>query len=120
LIGRMEVPLARRAGEKEGDPAITTVFDGGRATVRRLRKAKLVVATGPDAGREVDMGKPRVSGGRSIINDLVLQDKAVSGTHFEVAVKDDGYHLKDLDSRNGTFVGDLRVREVFLRPGMTF
>ncbi|HKA90054.1 MAG TPA: sigma 54-interacting transcriptional regulator [Haliangiales bacterium] len=108
------------AGEQEGDPAITTVFDGGRATVRRLRKAKLVVATGPDAGREVDMGKPRVSGGRSIINDLVLQDKAVSGTHFEVAVKDDGYHLKDLDSRNGTFVGDLRVREVFLRPGMTF
>jgi transcriptional regulator with GAF, ATPase, and Fis domain len=108
------------AGEHEGDPAITTVFDGGRATVRRLRKAKLVVTTGPDAGREVEMQKPRVSGGRSIINDLVLQDKAVSGTHFEVGVKDDGYHLKDLDSRNGTFVGDLRIREVFLRPGMTF
>ncbi len=108
------------AGEQEGDPAITTVFDGGRATVRRLRKAKLVVATGPDAGREVEMQKPRVSGGRSIINDLVLQDKAVSGTHFEVAVKDDGYHLKDLDSRNGTFVGDIRIKEVFLRPGMTF
>jgi transcriptional regulator with GAF, ATPase, and Fis domain len=107
-------------GEQEGVPAITTVFDGGRATVRRLRKAKLVVASGPDAGREVEMSKPRVSGGRSIINDLVLQDKAVSGTHFEVAVKDDGYHLKDLESRNGTFVGDLRIREVFLRPGMSF
>src|SRR5512143_1967216 len=96
-----------------GDPAITTIFDGERATVRRLRKSKLVVISGPDQGRELEVGKPRVSGGRSIINDLVLQDKAVSGTHFEVAVKDDGYRLRDLDSRNGTFVGDLRVSEVF-------
>src|SRR5258708_31644033 len=103
-----------------GDPAITTVFDGGRATIRRLRKAKLVVVGGPDAGREVEMGKPRVSGGRSIINDLVLNDKAVSGTHFEILVKDDGYRLRDLDSRNGTFIGDLRVREVYLKPGTGF
>ena len=102
------------------EPAITTVFDGGRATIRRLRKAKLVVASGPDAGREVDMGKARLSGGRSIINDVVLADKAVSGTHFELLVKEDGYLLRDLDSRNGTFIGDLRIREVFLKPGTTF
>jgi hypothetical protein len=78
------------AGADGGDPAITTVFDGERATVRRLRKAKLVVISGPDAGREVEIVKSRVSAGRSIINDLVLQDKAVSDTHFEVLVKDDG------------------------------
>ncbi len=88
--------------------------------MRRLRKAKLVVVSGPDAGRELEVGKPRVSGGRSIINDLVLQDKAVSGTHFEVLVRDDGYRLRDLDSRNGTYYGDLKLREVFLRPGMQF
>jgi len=103
-----------------GDPAITTIFDGERATVRRLRKSKLVVLSGPDQGRELEVGKPRVSGGRSIINDLVLQDKAVSGTHFEVIVKDDGYRLRDLDSRNGTYVGELRIREVFLKPGTQF
>src|SRR5688572_21787184 len=102
------------------DPASTIVFDGGRAIIRRLRKARLVVASGPDAGRELEVGKPRVSGGRSIINDLVLQDKAVSGTHFEVLVRDDGYRLRDLDSRNGTYYGDLKLREVFLRPGMQF
>jgi transcriptional regulator with GAF, ATPase, and Fis domain len=102
------------------DPASTIVFDGGRAIIRRLRKAKLVVASGPDAGREVEIGRPRVSGGRSIINDLVLADKAVSQTHFEVALEDDGYRLRDLRSRNGTFVGDLRIREVFLKPGQTF
>jgi transcriptional regulator with GAF, ATPase, and Fis domain len=102
------------------DPAVTTIFEGSRATVRRLRKGKLVVTAGPDQGRELEIAQPRVSGGRSIINDLVLADKAVSGTHFEIVCRDDGYRLRDLDSTNGTFVGDLRIKEVFLRPGGTF
>jgi transcriptional regulator with GAF, ATPase, and Fis domain len=101
-------------------PALTTVFAGGRATVRHLRKSKIVITSGADAGRELEITKPRVSGGRSIINDLVLTDKAVSGTHFEVISRDDGYRLRDLDSTNGTYVGDLKVKEVYLRPGTTF
>ncbi len=108
-------------GEGSGEHSgLTTVFEGERATVRRLRKAKLVVTSGPDSGKEVEISKARCSGGRSIINDLVLQDKAVSGTHFEIAVRDDGYRLRDLNSRNGTYVGDLQIREVYLRPGTTF
>ncbi len=112
--------MSEMGDPETGDPAITTIFDGERATVRRLRKSKLVVVSGPDQGRELEVGKPRVSGGRSIINDLVLQDKAVSGTHFEIVVKDDGYRLRDLDSRNGTYCGDVRLREIFLKPGMQF
>ena len=72
----------------EDDPALTTIFDGGRPTVRHLRKSKLVVTSGADAGREVEINKPRVTGGRSIINDLVLSDKAISGSHFEIAASD--------------------------------
>jgi transcriptional regulator with GAF, ATPase, and Fis domain len=34
--------------------------------------------------------------------------------------RDDGYTLRDLDSSNGVYVGDLRVREVYLRPGTVF
>jgi transcriptional regulator with GAF, ATPase, and Fis domain len=103
------------------DPALTTVFgEGGRATVRHLRKSKLVITSGADAGRELEITKPRISGGRSMINDLVLSDKAVSGTHFEVISRDDGYRLRDLDSTNGTYVGDVRIKEVFLRPNTTF
>ncbi len=102
-------------------PALTTVFaPGGRATVRHLRKSKLVITSGVDAGKELEITKSRVSGGRSIINDLVLTDKAVSGTHFEVISRDDGYRLRDLDSTNGTYVGDVRIKEVFLRPGTSF
>ncbi|MBP9208354.1 MAG: sigma 54-dependent Fis family transcriptional regulator [Kofleriaceae bacterium] len=100
---------------------MTTMFEGEWATVRRLRKGKLVVtSTGPDQGKELEITKPRVTGGRSIISDLVVQDKAVSGTHFEVSARDDGYRLRDLNSRNGIFVGDLRVREVYLRPNTVF
>jgi transcriptional regulator with GAF, ATPase, and Fis domain len=107
-------------GLYEESPALTTVFDHGRPTVRHLRKSKIVVVSGPEQGREVEIGKARVTGGRSIINDLVLSDKAISGTHFEILAGDDGYRLRDLDSTNGTFVGELRVREVWLKPGQEF
>ncbi len=99
---------------------LTTLFEGEWATVRRLRKGKLVVVSGADQGKELEIIKPRVTGGRSIISDLELADKAVSGTHFEIAARDDGYRLRDLNSRNGVYVGDLRVREVYLRPGTVF
>jgi transcriptional regulator with GAF, ATPase, and Fis domain len=115
------MPEHDSVGEGSGEHSgLTTVFEGERATVRRLRKAKLVVMSGPDGGKEVEISKARCSGGRSIINDLVLQDKAVSGTHFEIAVRDDGYRLRDLNSRNGTYVAELQIREVYLRPGVTF
>src|SRR5690349_5865533 len=118
LVYDSRVPPAALPPE---DPALTTVFgEGGRATVRHLRKSKLVILSGPDAGRELEVQKARVSGGRSMINDLVLSDKAVSGTHFEVISRDDGYRLRDLDSTNGTYVGDVRIKEVFLRPNTTF
>jgi len=108
------------SGLYDDSPALTTVFDGARATVRHLRKSKVVVVSGAEQGREVEVGKPRVTGGRSIINDLVLSDKAISGSHFEILARDDGYRLRDLDSTNGTFVGELRVREVWLKPGQEF
>ncbi|HEY4175438.1 MAG TPA: sigma-54-dependent Fis family transcriptional regulator, partial [Kofleriaceae bacterium] len=104
----------------ESGTGLTTLFEGEWATVRRLRKGKLVVTNGPDQGREVEISKPRVTGGRSIISDLVINDKAVSGSHFEVSARDDGYRLRDLNSRNGIYVGELRVREVYLRPGTIF
>jgi transcriptional regulator with GAF, ATPase, and Fis domain len=102
------------------DPAITTIFDGGRPTVRHLRKTKVVVVSGPEAGREFELTKARVGGGRSIINDIPLSDKAVSGTHFEIVGEDDGYRLIDLNSTNGTFIGEVRIKEVYLRPGISF
>ncbi len=99
---------------------MTTIFDNGRPTVRHLKKGKLVVISGPDQGKEVEIGKPRITAGRSLINDLQLFDKAISSSHFEVVADDHGYRLRDLDSTNGLYVGELRVRDVFLKPNTVF
>lgn len=98
--------------------AITTVFVDERAQKRRLRRSKLVVVSeGPDRGRELVIERECVTIGRSVICDLVLSDKAVSGTHFEIVATEKGVILRDMGSTNGSFCGDLRIREVWLRPG---
>jgi len=110
--------LPSSADADEG--ALTIIFAGGRATAKYLRKSQLVVIEGPDEGLEVKIDQMRMTGGRSIINNLVLSDKAVSGTHFEIESTDKGYCLRDMGSTNGTFAGGLRIKEVYLKPGATF
>ncbi len=99
------------------DGALTTVFVDDKATKRRLKRSKLVVTDGPDKGKELVIERERVTVGRSVICDLTLADKAVSGTHFEIVNTEKGVLLRDLDSTNGTFCGDLRLREVWVKPG---
>ena len=96
---------------------LTTIFVDKRATKRKLRRAKMVVVEGPDKGKELVIERERVTVGRSVICDLTLADKAVSGTHFEVEAHEKGFLLRDLGSTNGTFVGDLQVKEVWIKPG---
>jgi DNA-binding NtrC family response regulator len=50
-------------------------------------------------------------------NDLVLSDPAVSRRHAVVEEMASGWLLKDLGSTNGTFLGNVRVKEGFLEPG---
>ncbi len=99
------------------NPALTTIFVDQRATKRQLRRAKMVVVEGPDKGKELLMERERVTVGRSVICDLVLADKAVSGTHFEIVAHEKGFLVRDLDSTNGTYCGDLQIREVWIKPG---
>jgi transcriptional regulator with GAF, ATPase, and Fis domain len=105
-------------------PGLTTIFVADRAEKRRLGRARLAVIAGPDDGKVLIVERERVTVGRSVICDLVLADKAVSGTHFEIVAGEHGFLLRDLGSTNGTLCsqgggGDLRVREVWLKPGTT-
>jgi transcriptional regulator with GAF, ATPase, and Fis domain len=102
------------------DAALKTIFFGNRPTAKRLRKSKLVVLEGPDAGRELAVAKEQVFGGRNGVCDLVLSDKTVSSRHFSITAVDNGYVLRDEGSSNGTFYGDVKIREIFLRPGTVF
>ncbi|MEM6961409.1 MAG: sigma 54-interacting transcriptional regulator [Myxococcota bacterium] len=99
------------------DPALTTVFVDEKAAKRRLKRSRLMVTEGPDKGMELLVEQERVTIGRSVICDLVLKDKAISGTHFEIVLGERGALLRDLGSTNGTYVGDLRIQEVWIRSG---
>jgi len=103
------------------DPGmLTSVFVDPRLTSRRLRRSRLSVVSGANKGAELVIDRERVTIGRSVICDLVLADKAVSGTHCELVADEKGVLLRDLESTNGTSVGELRIREVWLRQGTLF
>jgi pSer/pThr/pTyr-binding forkhead associated (FHA) protein len=55
--------------------------------------------------------------GRSSRCAFVLTDLSVSRNHAEITVDDTRVLVKDLDSRNGTFVDGLRVTEAEVKPG---
>jgi len=93
------------------------------ASWRRLGRVKLNVTSGPSKGQEVRIDSQSVShirGGRSAVNDIVLDDEHVSGTHFELVLESGGVLLRDLDSTNGIVVGTLRVKEAWLDIGSSF
>jgi transcriptional regulator with PAS, ATPase and Fis domain len=82
-----------------------------------LKKARFVVNTGKDKGKEIVLHKPLVTLGTLSENDLVLTDPTVSRSHAVIEEKADGYVLRDLNSTNGTFLEGVRIREGYLAAG---
>ena len=80
--------------------------------------AHLLVHT-PTGVQRVEL-RGKVTLGRSAHNALALDDQLVSRVHCAIEPTPDGYVLHDLDSRNGTLMGGLRVVQVQLRPGAEF
>ena len=102
------------------DPGMTTTFFSSPHRHTQLRRVMLRVTSGPDQGAQIQVARPRITVGRSAVNDLVLTDTSVSGTHLQITLGDKrGILLRDLDSTNGTLVGGLRVREAYIEPGTT-
>ena len=67
--------------------------------------------------REIHLALPTYTLGRSLDNDIILDDPSVSRRHAQLSVSGDHYVLRDLHSRNGTFVNGQRISEVALRDG---
>ena len=83
-----------------------------------VRRCRLEVIAGPDAGTSVDLAQTTIVVGRAG-GDLVLTDPKVSSLHCEITLTPDGYRLRDLDSTNGTHVRGVRVVDGFIAPGAT-
>ncbi|MBX7084080.1 MAG: sigma 54-interacting transcriptional regulator [Nannocystaceae bacterium] len=93
---------------------MTTTFFAAQHTHKQLRRVMLRVKDGPDRGAQITVARSRVTIGRSAVNDLVLTDTSVSGTHAELVIGESGVQIHDLDSTNGTFVNGVRVRSAWI------
>lgn len=63
------------------------------------------------------LGDNPVTIGRSPKADLVLEDEKASRLHCGIRREDDVYVIKDLNSKNGTFVNNEKVESERLSPG---
>jgi DNA-binding NtrC family response regulator len=88
--------------------------------IRIARKLRVRVEAGPDAGAvcepPADDGAP-LAIGTAADNALVLADPAVSRYHLELKREPDGLHVVDLGSRNGTWVGGVRIERAVIPAG---
>ena len=86
--------------------------------VRLVHKLRVTVTAGRDAGATCapDDGA-QLAVGTSADNALVLADPAVSRYHLELHRTSAGVQVIDLGSRNGTWVGGVRVERALVPAG---
>jgi pSer/pThr/pTyr-binding forkhead associated (FHA) protein len=67
-------------------------------------------------GDPIPLLKPLLTVGRRESSDIVLRFPNVSGNHCELELIEGYWHVRDLDSRNGTKVNGERVKKHRLDP----
>jgi transcriptional regulator with GAF, ATPase, and Fis domain len=80
----------------------------------------LDVIQGPDRGKRFeieDVAKRRVRIGQGLACDIVLADRSISRRHAVIETGVHGPRIVDVGSRNGTWIGGVRIRESYLRSG---
>jgi hypothetical protein len=87
-----------------------------RANVVRAPRQgfRLRVESGSSPAIEAVFWDERVLVGRSPDADVVVDDDTASRIHCEITWEDDAFVLRDLGSRNGTWLNGMRVREIYL------
>jgi hypothetical protein len=99
-LPEMTIPLSiaqveKRAAEASLDPD---------------KKYALLVLSGVEIGRVVEIEKPLVTIGRSGC-DVILDDPELSRRHARIRIRGSSGELEDLGSTNGTFFGDERIEK---------
>ena len=72
---------------------------------------RLIAASGPLAGQTFTLGTERLTLGRDHGNMVHLRDLAASRQHCVLEAEDESFRLRDLDSRQGTFVNGVPIVE---------
>jgi hypothetical protein len=104
-----------RAGRREPAPAMVSRAYPPPAQTREETLAgagavaSLTIQKGPGAGQSFTLSKPETVIGRYAGNDMVVQHNEVSRRHASITREGGGFVLRDLGSRNGTFVNRRRL-----------
>ncbi len=86
------------------------------ATLTDTEMTRLVISAG-DKTWEIPFTEDAIHIGRDPKSDVVLDHPKVSRDHARIERRGDRFVLKDLQSSNGTFLGDQRIEEVDLKSG---
>jgi transcriptional regulator with PAS, ATPase and Fis domain len=81
--------------------------------------ATLEVQRGPDAGKSARLESPSFVVGTAESADLRLTDKTVSREHLRITLDPAGLKVRDDASRNGTWIGGVRVHAAVLTSDTT-
>lgn len=81
-----------------------------------IREWTVEVTSGPDQGKRVSALQGLVRVGSDSTNDLVLTDTTVSRRHLEIERTPRGLLMRDLNSRNGTYLLGHLVLQAYLEP----
>ena len=81
---------------------------------------EVVVIEGPDTGGRavLDAVSAKILIGKGPLCELRLTDPSVSRRHASIELTDHGVLVTDLDSTNGSFLGDARVVAAYLSSGV--
>ena len=75
--------------------------------ILEFRGSRLSVLKGPDKGKSIVVASTFFKVGAGSECDLILTDTSVSREHLEIELGPNGYHIRDLDSTNGSAIGPL-------------
>jgi hypothetical protein len=78
---------------------------------------RLFVIAGPSKDLTFALPNGEIHIGRDPSNLLSISDPSLSRRHCALSQDSDGYKIRDLDSRNGTLVNGVAVKEARLRHG---
>lgn len=61
--------------------------------------------------KEIPISKGAITVGRKPENDIVIDNPAISGKHCKISLEGGTYYVEDLESTNGTYVNQKRVKK---------
>lgn len=92
------------------------VAGGSRGYI--LRQLKIQVRQANRPAQNFSLEAKALTVGAAPKNDIVLEDPFVSSRHVKIVSDQDSIWVYDLGSTNGTFLGDIRIREARWEPGV--